>query len=88
MIQFLVKKRLNQNQYKNDLVIPVLFIANIIPTLFDIFFAIKMKFSNMILVLFFEYLVVYIFMWITYFYMPNLFVFEDVMEPSSKTYIE
>ena len=65
------------------LVIPTIFIANIIPTLFDIFKSIKMKFTNMITVLMFTYLVVYLFMWVTYFYMADLFVFDNVLEKSS-----
>ena len=69
------------------LVIPTLFIANIIPTLFDIFKAMKMKFGNMITVLLFDYLLVYLFMWVTYFYMPDLFSFDDILEPSSEATI-
>ena len=63
------------------LVIPIIFIANIIPTLFDIFKSIKMKFVNMITVLLFTYLVVYLFAWFTFYYMPDLFTFDEVIEP-------
>ena len=66
------------------LVIPTLFIANLVPTLFDIFKSIKMKFSNMITVLLFTYLIVYLFMWVTYFYMADLFSFDDILERSSE----
>ena len=69
------------------LTIPILFIANIIPTLFDIFFAMKTKFLNMLIVLIFEYFVIYIFMWITYFYLPKFLDFEEVLDPHSQSHI-
>ena len=69
------------------LTIPILFIANIIPTLFDIFLAMKTKFLNMLIVLIFEYFVIYIFMWITYFYLPKFLDFDEVLDPHSKSYI-
>ena len=69
------------------LTIPVLFIANIIPTLFDIFLAMKTKFLNMLIVLIFEYFVIYIFMWVTYFYLPKFLDFEEVREPHSQSII-
>ena len=65
------------------LTIPILFIANLIPTLFDIFLAIKTKFLNMLIVLIFEYFVIYIFMWITYFYLPKFLDFDEVLDPHS-----
>ena len=69
------------------LTIPILFIANIIPTLFDIFFAMKTKFLNMLIVLIFEYFVIYIFMWITYFYLPKFLDFDEVLDPHSQSKI-
>ena len=69
------------------LTIPILFIANLIPTLFDIFKAIKTKFLNMLIVLIFEYFVIYIFMWITYFYLPKFLDFDEVLNPHSLSYI-
>ena len=69
------------------LTIPILFIANIIPTLFDIFFAMKTKFLNMLIVLMFEYFVIYIFMWITYFYLPKFLDFDEVLDPHSQSKI-
>ena len=69
------------------LTIPILFIANIIPTLFDIFYAMKTKFLNMLIVLLFEYFVIYIFMWITYFYLPKFLDFDEVLDPHSQSYI-
>ena len=69
------------------LTIPILFIANIIPTLFDIFLAMKTKFLNMLIVLIFEYFVIYIFMWITYFYLPKFLDFDEVLDPHSKSHI-
>ena len=69
------------------LTIPILFIANIVPTLFDIFLAMKTKFLNMLIVLIFEYFVIYIFMWITYFYLPKFLDFEEVLDPHSQSHI-
>ena len=69
------------------LTIPILFIANIIPTLFDIFYAMKTKFLNMLIVLIFEYFVIYIFMWITYFYLPKFLDFDEVLDPHSRSHI-
>ena len=69
------------------LTIPILFIANIIPTLFDIFYAMKTKFLNMLIVLIFEYFVIYIFMWITYFYLPKFLDFDEVLDPHSLSHI-
>ena len=65
------------------LVVPMIFIANVSPTLFDIFKAMTMKFSNMITVLIFTCLIVYLYMWVTYFYMSFLFDFDDIIEMSS-----
>ena len=69
------------------LTIPILFLANIIPTLFDIFLAMKTKFLNMLIVLTFEYFIIYIFMWITYFYLPEFLDFDEVLDPHSRSYI-
>ena len=69
------------------LTIPILFIANIIPTLFDIFLAMKTKFLNMLIVLIFEYFIIYIFMWITYFYLPKFLDFDEVLDPHSLSHI-
>ena len=38
----------------------------------------------MITVLLFTYLIVYLFMWVTYFYMADLFSFDDILERSSE----
>lgn len=65
------------------LVVSTLFVANITPTLLDIFRAMTMKFSQMISVIIFIVLVVYLYMWITYFYMAFLFDFDDIVEISS-----
>lgn len=65
------------------LVLPMIFVANISPTLLDIFKAMTMKFSNMITVLIFTCLIVYIYMWVTYFYMSFLFDFDEVVEMTS-----
>ena len=69
------------------LTIPILFIANINPTLVDLFLAMKTKFLNMLIVLIFEYFVIYIFMCITYFYLPKFLDFDEVLDPHSLSYI-
>ena len=70
------------------LTIPILFIANIIPTLFDLFYAMKTRFLNMLIVLIFEYFIIYVFMWITYFYLPKFLDFDEVFDPNSLSYIQ
>ena len=66
------------------LVFQVLFIANIISTLFDIIYAIKLKWINIILLLLFDFLCVYVFMWFAFFFFPYFFEFDDVLIPHSQ----
>lgn len=65
------------------IVIPIVFIANLTPTLFDILKAFQMKIYSIITTLLFTYITVYLFMWFTFFYLRNLFDFSDVVEVSS-----
>lgn len=57
------------------IIIQVIFIANLISTLFAIFSALMSKFKTMITVLFVIYLLVYLFMWVAYFFIPEDFNF-------------
>ena len=69
------------------LVIEILFIINIVPTLFDIFKAMKLKYLHIILVLLFDYLVVYIFMWIGFFFFQDFFIYDEILESTSGSLI-
>ena len=65
-------------------VVQILFIFNIISTLFDIVLAIQLKWKNIILLLLFDFLCIYIFMWLAFFYFPHFFVFDEVLIPESQ----
>ena len=65
------------------LVVEVLFIVNIIPALFDILKAIKMKYLHIILVLIFDFLMVYVFSWFGFFFFQNFYVYDDILVSSS-----
>ena len=65
------------------IVFEILFIINIVPTLFDIFQAMRLKYLHIILVLLFDFLLVYIFMWIGFFFFQDFFVYDDILESSS-----
>ena len=66
------------------LVLQILFILNIISTLFDIVLAIQMKWKNIVLLLLFDFLCIYIFAWLAFFYFSYFFVFDEVMIPQSQ----
>ena len=63
------------------LVIQIVFVANISSTLFDIFYAIKLKWINIVLLLLFDFLCVYVFMWFAFFFFPHFFEFDEVLVP-------
>ena len=65
------------------LVVQTLFIANIIETLFNIFKAMKMKFLSIIIVLIFDFIIVYLFMWFSYFYFSDFFHFDQILDRES-----
>lgn len=65
------------------MVIPVVFIVNLTPMLFDILTAFKMRVFNIITTLLFTNITVYLFTWFTFFYLRNLFDFSDIVEVSS-----
>ena len=70
------------------IIIQVIFIANLIPTLFAIFSAIMSKFKTMITVLFVIYLLTYLFMWIAYFFLSEDFSFLVYNTKTKKEEIE
>ena len=65
------------------LVFEILFIVNIVPTLTDILKAIRIKYLHIILVLLFDFLIIYIFMWLGFFFFTNFFVYDDILESTS-----
>jgi inositol 1,4,5-triphosphate receptor type 1/inositol 1,4,5-triphosphate receptor type 3 len=65
------------------IIVEILLIINIVPTLYDIFQAIKLKYLHILLVLLFTYLLVYIFMWFGFFFYQDFFVYDDILESSS-----
>jgi hypothetical protein len=69
------------------LVFEILFIINIVPTLFDIFQAMRLKYLHIILVLLFDFLIVYIFMWFGFFFFQDFFNYEEILESSSGSLI-
>ncbi len=66
------------------LIVQILFIINIISTLFDIVLAIKLKWKNIILLLIFDFLCIYVSMWFSFLYFSYFFVFDDVLIPASQ----
>ena len=65
------------------IIVEILFIINIVPTLFDVFQAMKLKYLHIILVLLFDFLLVYVFMWFGFFFFQDFFVYDDILESSS-----
>jgi len=69
------------------LLIETLFIFGIFPSLINIFKAFTAKASSLFSCLIFTYLIVYIYNWLTIFYIRDTFVFEEVLEYQSGQYI-
>lgn len=67
--------------------IETLFIFGIFPSLINIFKAFTAKASSLFSCLIFTYLIVYIYNWLTIFYIRDTFVFEEVLEYQSGQYI-
>jgi hypothetical protein len=59
------------------LILPVLFIANLIELLWNIFYAVQLKWKQLVMVLVFTYLLVYFFSWLSFFHLYELFPGED-----------
>jgi hypothetical protein len=64
------------------LVIPVVLITNLSVFLYDILYVIQLKWKQLALVIFYTYLLVYLFSWIAFLYLPDLFVTETLDIPS------
>jgi hypothetical protein len=64
------------------LVIPIVFITNLSSFLYDILYVVQMKWQHLCLVLIYTYLLVYLFTWVGFLYLPHLFVTETVDVPS------
>ena len=69
------------------LVIEILFIVNIVPTLSDILKAMRIKYLHIILVLLLDFLIVYVFMWLGFFFFKHFFVYDEILESSSGSLI-
>jgi hypothetical protein len=63
------------------LVLPSLLVANLSPILYDIFVAIRLRWRQLLTVLVFTYLVIYLFMWITLLWINDIFKFDDTKIP-------
>jgi hypothetical protein len=70
------------------LVVPSLLVANLSPILYDIFVAIRLRWKQLLTVLIFTYLVIYLFMWITILWINEIFKIEDAVIPGQVNYIK
>lgn len=61
------------------LVFPILNVSNLSEILFNIILAVQLRWQQLVTVLIFTYLVVYCFMWITFYYIYESFMFDGVM---------
>ena len=61
------------------LIIPMLFISNLSPTLFAIFKALKLKAKTLGAVLLLTFFIVYFFSWLAYFFFPDDFVYDNIL---------
>ena len=67
--------------------IEAIFLVGIFPSLLNIFRAFTAKFSSLISCLIFTYLMIYVYNWITIFYLKKTFDFGDILEYQSGQYI-
>ena len=67
--------------------IETLFILGIFPSLINIFKAFTAKSSSLLSCLIFTYLIIYIYNWLTIFFIRDTFIFEEVFEYQSGQYI-
>jgi hypothetical protein len=65
------------------LVIPVISAINLSSTLYDIFKALKLRWRQLLLVLVFTYLVIYIYTWISLLWLNNIFNYSDPVNPTT-----
>ena len=60
------------------IVFPVLFIINIIPILYGMFVALKTKVNQLLTMIMFTYIFVYVYMWIGYYFLYDMFEYSDI----------
>ena len=59
--------------------VPLLLVANINPLLLGIVVSFEIRLKQLLMVLIFMYLIVYLFSWIAFYYFPELFEFNDLL---------
>ena len=67
--------------------VPLLFIANLNNILFGIVFSLELRIKQLIIVLLFNYIIVYLFSWFAFYYFPELFEFEDLYDVNEDTLV-
>lgn len=65
------------------LVIPTIFVMNLSATLYDILIALKLRWKQLLAVLLFTYLCIYVFSWIGLLWINRLFNYTDPIDPSN-----
>lgn len=65
------------------LVVPTIFVMNLSSTLYDILKALKLRWRQLLAVLLFNYLCIYIFTWISMLWLNKLFLYSDATDISS-----
>ena len=65
--------------------IPLLLVANINPLLLGIVISFQMRLKQLIMVLIFMYLIVYLFSWFAFYYFPELFEFNNLLNVNDDT---
>ena len=63
--------------------VPLLLLANINPLLLGIVVSFEIRLKQLLMVLIFMYLIVYLFSWIAFYYFPELFEFDDLLKVNS-----
>ena len=65
--------------------IPLLLVANINPLLLGIVVSFQMRLRQLIMVLIFMYIIVYLFTWFAFYYFPELFEFDNLLNVKDNT---
>jgi hypothetical protein len=65
------------------LVIPTIFIMNLSTTLYDILIALKLRWRQLLAVLLFTYLCIYLFSWMGLLWINKLFNYPDTVDPKT-----
>ena len=65
----------------------LLLVANINPLLLGIVVSFEIRMKQLLMVLIFMYLIVYLFSWFAFYYFPELFEFDDLLKVESKNYL-